>query len=1082
MWSRNQSGRREWARSAFGIAMLMAATGSALAQGVNENFNTVTGAGGGVFFGGQGNGGVGSWDTGILGESAFGGTAGNARFGSVSAQGVTNGGVSGSGAGQIIVQGVNFDLLNETFATVSGTGGGVFLAPNGSPDTFNYVLNWDDGIAGEGAFGGTYGGAVLVGGMSAQGLPTGGVGGSGGGQLVVSNVQLNSGGWYAGLQWPTNSFPTASPLANRGFENGLTSWAVYGPGWNIIAATASGGAPVVAPHSGNRELKMFGQFTGNPNESGVYQQLAAQPGQVWQITAWARFNSDDSIGGTSNYVAQKLEFVDINGGVLGTTQAVILNGSSTPDTWLLSTPSQGTAPAGTAGVRGVIAFNQPGVGTYETGAAHVDDISLKQIGGPGGVDLSTYSLTASVKGNANIGAGETLGSYQLRIEDADGNRLLFNSTATGSYQTIGGSLSTATEADANGNPASGVFDRSSSSYMVVVAFNSGWANGGTLEVDNLRLSNSLATGSAWYAGLAWADVTLPTYDPNQLTLNADIMGGTSGGNYELRLEGYKVTAAGLNESFETVTGTGGGYFLDADAFAGGQTFNYTNDWDTGISGETAFGGVSGNVDIFTGGGFSARGLTSGGFTGKTCELRVENIIAGPGGDFYAGLTWPNQALASTDLGQVQLTAKIRGLTASGGALGMYELRIEDAQGDRIYFDVQSNGNWQTVGGALSSGTVGARLGGGGDGVFNLDSPSYTVVVSFIDPVATWFFGGVLQVDNLFLTPVTNKKLIGSVRFPGVANTAFQNVGGLCSSGISTFGDFSQPFTTATGTGGGAITAGTNRDNWDDGISDEHAFFGTYGNAVIGGGATAQTCASCGDGGGKAGQLVVTNVTPNTGGWYAGLFFRNVPADLSGDLTQIFLQARVKGTPVGGQPNGTYFIRIEDSDLTALSFTVTANGSFQTAGGALSGGTLVQINTGDGVFNFYQPTYTVTIGLLGTAAEWGNGATLTIDDVFLTGVHLQDADSFSVAASFSNEVSTWGTSANLAVDNLFLGIATACYGDLNGDKKIDLADLAKLLSNYGKSGQTPADGDLNGDTFVDLSDLAGILSVYGNICP
>ena len=58
----------------------------------------------------------------------------------------------------------------------------------------------------------------------------------------------------------------------------------------------------------------------------------------------------------------------------------------------------------------------------------------------------------------------------------------------------------------------------------------------------------------------------------------------------------------------------------------------------------------------------------------------------------------------------------------------------------------------------------------------------------------------------------------------------------------------------------------------------------------------------------------------------------------------------------------------------------------------------------------------------------------------------------------------------------------CQGDLDGDNDVDLADLAKLLSNYGAtSGATYSDGDLDGDGDVDLSDLAGLLSVYGIAC-
>ncbi|MBU0616918.1 MAG: choice-of-anchor J domain-containing protein, partial [Planctomycetes bacterium] len=59
----------------------------------------------------------------------------------------------------------------------------------------------------------------------------------------------------------------------------------------------------------------------------------------------------------------------------------------------------------------------------------------------------------------------------------------------------------------------------------------------------------------------------------------------------------------------------------------------------------------------------------------------------------------------------------------------------------------------------------------------------------------------------------------------------------------------------------------------------------------------------------------------------------------------------------------------------------------------------------------------------------------------------------------------------------------CFGDLDGDNDIDLADLAELLANYGMtSGAEYEDGDLDADGDVDLSDLASLLAVYGTTCP
>lgn len=61
----------------------------------------------------------------------------------------------------------------------------------------------------------------------------------------------------------------------------------------------------------------------------------------------------------------------------------------------------------------------------------------------------------------------------------------------------------------------------------------------------------------------------------------------------------------------------------------------------------------------------------------------------------------------------------------------------------------------------------------------------------------------------------------------------------------------------------------------------------------------------------------------------------------------------------------------------------------------------------------------------------------------------------------------------------------CPADLNGDRTIDLSDLAQLLAAFGASSGEPAfdaDADLNASGTVDLTDLAQLLSVFGEPCP
>ncbi len=87
-------------------------------------------------------------------------------------------------------------------------------------------------------------------------------------------------------------------------------------------------------------------------------------------------------------------------------------------------------------------------------------------------------------------------------------------------------------------------------------------------------------------------------------------------------------------------------------------------------------------------------------------------------------------------------------------------------------------------------------------------------------------------------------------------------------------------------------------------------------------------------------------------------------------------------------------------------------------------------------------------------------------------------------SYYRDGSTWADlyDFNDTANFCIKGLAVGCFGDLDGDNDVDLADLAQLLANYGvTSGASYEDGDLDGDGDVDLADLASLLAVYGTSC-
>lgn len=1086
------------------LAILLAPALVAQAQVLDEDFDSVSGSGGGVFFYGLGYGetGISGWDDNLAGEGAFGATVGNVHA-ALSAQGNPTGGVGGTGAGEIAVTGITLNLLDEDLHTVTGTGGGVFLAGDGvTPDTSDFSLNWDDGVFGEAAFAGTYGGAILVGEVSARGCLDCGSNGSGGGELVVGLVDSNgTGAWYAGLQWDVPGFvPGSGPvLFNSSFDRfgeSLEPWIGTG---NVIVAP-------VTPRSGTNALKIFGQFIGVPNVTEAYQDVApAQEGQTWELECYARHNdlTGNPLGDYLRdgcFAEMKIAFYDGSDTLLSSNGVVILDENDPRDQYFHRGPIQATAPAGTVKARAVIAYTQY---LDAGGAVLIDDVSFRAVDADYSSFFSQLSLTADVKASAladvvdptgvdladyakfqacfsgpgggvpagcestdfdvdadidlddfdvfmiDFGINPLADHYQLRIEDPDGDRLVFTGTADGTFQSVGGPLNTAVEQNAEQVNSNGAFNPGSDSFRVVVAFDNEqtptWGPGGRLHVDNLVLTNtSASSGDDYYAALLWEDLPAPPVsDMNQLQLTADIKGSVAGGSYQLRLEGFNAVPC-INEDFETITSNG-----ETEIAGPNDTGGTFYDWHDQAQYEASVFGIVNGV-VTSSGGVWVRGLpTAGNGGGGAAQVEVKDVQVDPDvGLWWAGLVWENQTLGSTNLADIHLTADVKGTWVSAWIqdAGEYMLRIEDAEGDYLAFVETATGAWQTgVGGPLTDAdTSGAA--GGGDGVFDLDTNGlYKVVVVFEGrmsgpfTIENWGWGGTLTVDNVQLTPCGQPHPLeaGVVAFTGTANgSSFQPVGGLLANAdISTFFGEGGVFWDETEQNFGVPA-------WDSGIEGEDAFAGYWGAGLLGT-ASAQGCTNCGESGGGGGWYDWTGAgTGGAGGWWVGVAWRPVMAFSNPNQVRLVGDFKADWETGEGQTPGYIYFKIESSANNMRQFpipaTATTNGWYHvddTLNNADPVGTLVYDGT--------EREYALVISCYGIdpIEDWGTGGTVYFDNIQLivsgqtlidedfetaTGPTLtgllnyegNELDYYTVVVSMEEGMATWGEGGGaLTVDNL-----------------------------------------------------------------
>lgn len=166
---------------------------------------------------------------------------------------------------------------------------------------------------------------------------------------------------------------TVLSFENGGFEaqgGSLADWSRFGSAANNV----SSGNEHVA--SGSESLKLYGQFNGETNYSGIEQGITVAAGDRLTAFADAFVAANDSIAGSGNRVELKIDYYNEQYGMFGSAQyirsdfIVLADGNSLNNVWLNGQLTS-TAPAGAVEARLALAFRQVG---NAAGAVHIDNV------------------------------------------------------------------------------------------------------------------------------------------------------------------------------------------------------------------------------------------------------------------------------------------------------------------------------------------------------------------------------------------------------------------------------------------------------------------------------------------------------------------------------------------------------------------------------------------------------------------------------------------------------------------------------------------------------------------------------------
>jgi len=233
-------------------------------------------------------------------------------------------------------------------------------------------------------------------------------------RMIVDYVRV-----YAATNLPACG---GNVLSNPGFEvGGLANWTTYGQGFNTLLEN-SNNAPV---HGGSNVFKVFGQFTGSNNYSGVFHDTASVPGTTYTASGWALTPSGDQIAG-GNTAWIEVSFRDAASSILSLYRTALITSNTPAGVWLnlavtnqinpansavIGSVTNLVAPAATTIARYQVVFRQP---VTAAGSVLFDDLNLSL---PGATETPVSSAATKTGGSLRISFPTFLGlNYQVRYK------------------------------------------------------------------------------------------------------------------------------------------------------------------------------------------------------------------------------------------------------------------------------------------------------------------------------------------------------------------------------------------------------------------------------------------------------------------------------------------------------------------------------------------------------------------------------------------------------------------------------------------------------------------------------------------